>query len=156
MGHIWRFAGLDPTVTWGKGQKRPWNARLKTLCWKVGESFVKVSGREGAYYGKLYLSRKEYEQAKNEAGEYSEMAATYLGRMKTIEETDYRATLESGHLQPIAIHERCKRFAVKRFLSHFHHVQQTVLHGQVPPTPWIIAHGGHIDYEPPPGWPLEA
>lgn len=31
-GSIWRFAGLDPSVTWGKGQKRPWNARLKTLC----------------------------------------------------------------------------------------------------------------------------
>jgi len=32
VGHIWRFAGLDPTVEWLPGQKRPWNARLKTLC----------------------------------------------------------------------------------------------------------------------------
>ena len=24
-GAIWRFAGLDPTLVWGKGQKRPFN-----------------------------------------------------------------------------------------------------------------------------------
>lgn len=27
-----RFAGLDPSCTWEKGEKRPWNAGLKTLC----------------------------------------------------------------------------------------------------------------------------
>src|SRR5258705_7884994 len=36
VGHIWRFAGLDPTQKWEKGKKRPWNAALRTLCWKVG------------------------------------------------------------------------------------------------------------------------
>ena len=38
-GKIWRFAGLDPTSKWNKGEKRPWNPSLKTLCWKAGESF---------------------------------------------------------------------------------------------------------------------
>jgi intein/homing endonuclease len=32
VGHIWRFAGLDPTSKWVKGERRPWNASLKTLC----------------------------------------------------------------------------------------------------------------------------
>jgi hypothetical protein len=32
VGHIWRFAGLDPTLKWGKGKKRPYNAGLKVLC----------------------------------------------------------------------------------------------------------------------------
>src|SRR5574337_629217 len=41
VGHIWRFAGLDPTTKWEKGQKRPFNAKLKTLCWKIGQSFMK-------------------------------------------------------------------------------------------------------------------
>ena len=36
-GAIWRFAGLDPTQVWEKKTKRPWNAALKTLCWKIGE-----------------------------------------------------------------------------------------------------------------------
>ena len=38
VGHIWRFAGLDPTVVWGEGKKRPWNGALKRLCWIIGES----------------------------------------------------------------------------------------------------------------------
>src|ERR1039458_8826748 len=28
-GQVWRFAGLDPTCKWKKGEKRPWNAGLK-------------------------------------------------------------------------------------------------------------------------------
>ena len=48
-GAYWSFAGLDPRKTWGKGEKRPWNADLKVLCWKLGESFVKVSGYEDAF-----------------------------------------------------------------------------------------------------------
>ena len=61
VGHIWRFAGLDPTVRWEKGQKRPWNADLKVLCWKIGDSFVKFSGRDDCFYGQLYKQRKIYE-----------------------------------------------------------------------------------------------
>lgn len=64
-GHVWRFAGLDPTVEWAKGQKRPWNADLKVLCWKMGESFMKVSGRDDAFYGKLYAKRKQFEIERN-------------------------------------------------------------------------------------------
>src|SRR3990167_3751610 len=42
-GAIWSFAGLNPDAEWAKGQKRPWNADLKKICWKIGESFVKTS-----------------------------------------------------------------------------------------------------------------
>jgi hypothetical protein len=59
---IWRYAGLDPTVKWGKGQKRPWNADLKRLCWIIGESFVK-SGGDGPYRT-IYAERKELYTAK--------------------------------------------------------------------------------------------
>ena len=42
-GALWRFSGLDPTLPrLTKGEKSKYNARLKTLCWKIGESFVKV------------------------------------------------------------------------------------------------------------------
>jgi hypothetical protein len=66
-GHIWRFAGLDPTVKWEKGKKRPWNAALRTLCWKVGQSFMKFSGHEDCVYGHLYRQRKVYEVLRNGA-----------------------------------------------------------------------------------------
>ena len=144
VSHIWRYAGLDPTIKWlsavesekiakkygilrtdkkvsaqkitevasilksreelfikkiknSKGNitgasfidgmaKRPWNEALKTLCWKIGESFVKVSGKEEAYYGKLYLKRKDYEVAKNTAGVYSDQAASRMNHVgKTTE-----------------------------------------------------------------------
>ena len=75
VGHIWRYSGLDPTSKWGKGEKRPWNASLKVVCWKLGESFVKVSGKEDAYYGHIYRQRKDKESAANEAGAF-EIAGT--------------------------------------------------------------------------------
>jgi hypothetical protein len=67
VGHIWRYAGLDPTVTWNKGEKRPWNASLKVICWKAGESFVKVSNNKNDIYGHFYAERKDYENERNEA-----------------------------------------------------------------------------------------
>jgi hypothetical protein len=65
-GRIWRFAGLDPSIKWEKGQKRPYNADLKVLCWKIADSFKKQSGREGCFYGQLYLQRKEFELKRDE------------------------------------------------------------------------------------------
>lgn len=72
VGHIWRYAGLDPTSQWKKGEKRPWNASLKLVCWKAGESFVKVSSRDGAVYGHIYKNRKDLETAANERQAYAE------------------------------------------------------------------------------------
>lgn len=66
VGHIWSYAGLDPTVQWNKGEKRPWNAGLKVVCWKAGESFVKVSSNPKDVYGKIYKQRKAYEEERNE------------------------------------------------------------------------------------------
>ena len=59
VGHIWRFAGLDPTVARAtKGERRPWNGALKRLCWLIGESFKKTSNHEDGFYGALYRQRK--------------------------------------------------------------------------------------------------
>lgn len=161
-GAVWRFAGLDPTAKWLKGQKRPWNASLKRLCWLIGESFVKVSGNKRDQYGKLYLERKAYETAKNEKGDYAEQAAAALARMKNKRERRavdvpdgteppadpaevkrYRALLEAGKLPPAALHERSKRWAVKLFLAHYHEVAYVNHYGHPPPLPYPIAHLGH-------------
>jgi len=140
VGHIWRFAGLDPTQEWlgrkaaqefvaqfpkdtplwkilralakrigcrenllhklastdknGKpvgltreslaraGALRPWDARLKCLCWKIGESFVKVSNHEKSFYGRLYRQRKEYEWDRNLKGDYAELAKQTLSKRR--------------------------------------------------------------------------
>lgn len=145
---IWRYAGLDPTTTWAKGQKRPWNAALKTLCWKLGESFVKVSGREDAAYGRVYVDRKAYEVARNEAGTNAELATKILSARKISKATDAYRWLSAGKLPPAHLHARAKRYAVKMFLAHMFEVWYE-LHWQKPaPDPWAVAHGGHVHVIP--------
>jgi hypothetical protein len=94
VGQIWRFAGLDPTSIWEKGKKRPHNAKLKTLCWKIGESFVKQSGNDSDVYGHLYVQRKAYETAKNLAGDYEPRAVEALERKRFGDDTDAKVWLE--------------------------------------------------------------
>ena len=186
VGHIWRFAGLDPTVQWEKKTKRPWNASLKTLCWKIGESFVKVSGRDDDIYGHVYLERKAQEQERNEAGAFAEQAAAvlehkrigkdtaayyyYAGLLTVVaahevqEQKSVAAQLKKAKelaveeggirmLPPAHIHARAKRYAVKLFISHLHHVMYEVRYGKLPPKPYILTQEGHVHFLVPPNWP---
>lgn len=153
-GHIWRFAGLDPTSKWGKGEKRPWNASLKTLCWKIGESFVKVSNNKNDFYGKLYQQRKELETKNNDEFKYKDQAEQKLKDFKIGKDTDAYAAYSIGKLPPAHIHARAKRYAVKMFLSHYQMVAYRYHHGTDAPAPFPIAHLGHVDLVPVPNWPF--
>ena len=151
VGHIWRFAGLDPTVKWAKGQKRPWNASLKRLCWLMGESFVKVSGHKDDVYGKLYLERKAYEQKRNDNGDLAAFAAERLKQAKAKKlDAGLIAVFESGKLPAMALHERAKRWAVKLFLSAYHEAAYRLHYGTEPPLPYPIAHLNHSHKIPAP------
>ena len=215
VGHIWRFAGLDPTVEWlgqerartlvrelvpGRGDitndqlvqiavrtnrrvelirnsalsyaanpesgvftrahlikalaKRPWNAKLKTLCWKIGESFVKFQNNPKDMYGKHYLERKAYEHAINLNGGYAERAARKLERTN-ITVREIREIYESGMLPDGHIHESAKRWTVKLFLAHYHHVAYESHYDEPPPKPYILDRGGHTHYIAPPNWPMD-
>ena len=153
VGHVWRFAGHDPTVEWEKKQKRPWNAKLKVLTWKIGESFVKVKAHPEDVYGKVYDERKLLEIERNEAGQFAEQAKAKLERYKIGKETDAYACYSVGKLPPAHIHSRAKRYAVKLFLAHYHHVAYELHHGTPPPKPYVIEHMGHAHYLAPPNWP---
>jgi Transposase IS116/IS110/IS902 family len=143
-GHIWRFAGLDPTVRWEKKTKRPWNAGLKTLCWHIGESFVKQQSRPSDYYGKLLLERKEYEIARNDRGELADQAVEILRTKNIGKQTDAYKHYSVGKLPPAQIHARAKRWATKLFLSHWHEVAFRFRYGTLPPKPYVLTHvGGH-------------
>jgi len=222
-GHIWRFAGLDPTVDWiGKTKseelvkklvaeykvenseaippevllmkvaravnrrpellarlammpdkpdeeekpltvknimsaaaKRPYNLQLKTLCWKIGESFVKVCNNDKDYYGKVYMERKEQESAYNAEGKFAEQAKAKLERFNINKSTDAYAAYSAGILPPAHIHARAKRYAVKLFLAHYHHVGYKLEFGVNPPKPYIIEHGGHVHFIKPPNFEEE-
>ncbi len=146
-GAIWRFAGYDPTVSWGKGEKRPWNAKLKTLCWKAGESFVKTCNHESSFYGPIYTARKAYEDQKNKQGEYANQAAEKVSKVgKTTKAYKHYSI---GKLPPGHIHARAKRYAVKLFLAHYFEVG-CKLEGREVPLPYPIAQLGHVHKISPP------
>jgi Transposase IS116/IS110/IS902 family len=154
VGHIWRFAGLDPTVVWEKKTKRPWNAALKTLCWKIGESFVKFSGHEDDVYGKLYLQRKAQEQLSNDAGAFAGQAAAKLERFRIDKDTDAFKAYSAGKLPPAHVHARAKRWAVKLFLAHWHEVAYRVHFNAAPPKPYVLEYLGHAHPIVVPNWPM--
>jgi hypothetical protein len=151
VGGFWRFAGLDPTSTWNKGEKRPFNAKLKVLCWKAGQSFLKFSNRDECYYGKLYRERKTQEVAQNDAGALADQAAAALSG-KRFKDAEYRGIYESGKLPPGHLDARARRWVVKVFLFHvFERMWQEEYGDSRPcPRPYVIEHLGHAHEIPPP------
>lgn len=153
-GSVWRFAGLDPTVTWEKKSKRPWNARLKTLCWKIGDSFVKQSTNDKCFYGKLYRARKLKEVEKNLSGAHEEAAKDILAKKKFRDDTKAKAAYSEGRLPDGHVDMRARRMVEKLFLSHVFQVMWEVKFKTKAPIPYVFAIEGHDfnHYLSPPDW----
>lgn len=154
-GQIQAFAGLDPTREWHKGEKRPYNARLKTLCWKIGQGFIKVQNNEEDVYGKIFAIRKAYEIERNEKGELADQAKAKLERFNIKKTTDAYKWYSQGKLPPAHINQRASRYAVKIFLSHLFSVWYEMEHKEKPPKPYAIAILNHAHEIPIPNWPNE-
>jgi len=154
VGHFWRFAGLDPTLEWKKGQKRPYNASLKTLCWKTGDSFKKFSGSDKCVYGGVYRQRKEYEVKRNDSGGNAEEAKRTMesGRKLT---DDQKSHYSKGKLPPGRIDLRAMRYATKQFLSDLHLVWYRIEYGKDPPAPYPISYLGHVHQRTEPLHPMK-
>lgn len=152
-GAFWSFCGMNPDAKWEKGKKRPWNAGLKRLCYLLGESFVKVHNNPKSIYGRLYAEKKAYYEKKNENGDYAELAAKTLEEKNYDKSTDAYAAYISGKLPKAQIHMRAKRFAVKIYLSHLHHVWYQHVFGEAPPKPFAISILGHAHHILPPELP---
>jgi hypothetical protein len=149
VGHIWQYAGLaaDGQKPWTKGEKRPFNLRLKTLCWKVGQSFMKFSNRPECYYGGLYREQKAKYVAINTAGGYRERA---LGlALKVGKATEAYKHYSAGVLSPGHIDAMARRWAVKLFLAHLHGEWHERQFGKPAPLPYPIAILGHAHQRPP-------
>ena len=153
-GQIMAFGGIDPTKKWEKGQKRPWNANLKVVFWKIGQSFIKTSSNPNDYYGKIYLKRKEYEMKKNEAGDYAEQAKEIARtkEFKTEAGLKMKAIYESGKLPQSHILSRAARFATKIFVSHLFAVWYEMERGELPPKPYEMAILNHTHMIEIPYW----
>lgn len=171
LSSLWAFAGMPGDCEekkWVKGKKRPFNAALKKLCFKVGESFVKNQNREGCYYGQLFAKRKALEWERNLNGDFAAQAQRqlkikdwskastaklfYEGKMsptavrKMLKSDGVPEGVKATHvgdevpmLPPAHIHARARRYAVKRFLAHY----------------WIEAYKQHFRTEPPKAYVFE-
>jgi hypothetical protein len=166
VGHTWAFFGLDPTKVWEKGERRPWNARAKVLCYKIGESFVKVQNRPNDIYGHVYAARKLFEIRNNYNGKLMEQAQQALELKNYRKETDaYKwysgqwapPTTWPGEpvfvgegrglpmLPPAHIHARARRYAVKAFISDYWMTAYERFHKKAPPLPYPIVKLGHAE-----------
>jgi len=126
--------------------KRPWNGRLKTLCWKVGQSFIKVSGNPKSWYGARYKEKKAELILANERGEFKEVAEQELKAKRYGKSTEAYKAYAEGRLPDARITARAARYAAKLFLSHWHEIAYMERFKKEPPAPYIIEHGGHSDW----------
>lgn len=153
VGRIWKYAGLDPTTKWNKGELRPWNANLKTLAWKIGQSFVKVSNNKNDFYGKFYKQRKELETSRNNEKLFADQAELILNTKNIGKTTDAYKAYSQGMLPPAHIQARSERYAVKLFLSHWHQVAYRDYYNESPPKPYVIDILAHKDMIQVPDYP---
>jgi Transposase IS116/IS110/IS902 family len=137
-GHFWRFAGLDPSCKWEKGEKRPYNAALKQLCFHLGECVKRTSNADESVYGKIYRERKAFLVERNEAGHNAERAKVFFTKS-----ADVRKTLASGKLPAGNLDRQACNYAAKIFLSHLHAVMYFDRYRKAPPKPFAIQHMGH-------------
>jgi len=78
VGQIWSYCGLSPQSTRKKGEKTKYNPRVKTFCWKIGQSFIKFK----CFGRKLYDDFKE--QAKEKHKDWSKLHIHNYARRKVV------------------------------------------------------------------------
>ena len=125
--------------------KIPYNADLKVLMYKIGESFLKAINKENSLYGNLLKQRKDYEIFHNEHKDYADQAAKKLENFNIVN-ADTRKTYESGKLPAGHIMSRCKRYVTKLFISHLYEAMYYNKYGRMAPKPYILSFDGHYDY----------
>jgi hypothetical protein len=134
--------------------KRPWNAKLKSLCtYRLGETQVKFCNHPKSYYGPLYSQKKVTLMEQNERGDFRETALASVGSVG--KQTEAYKAYAAGKLPQGQIHSRARRWMVKLFLSHLHHVMYCDYFRRQPPAPYIFEHPGGGDHRhllEPPQW----
>lgn len=155
----WRYEYLETNSKNEKGNisrkdlkkaivMRPHNATLKKICFLVGTSFIYQKNRDNELYGKIYTQRLAYETGKNDNLEYKEQAYEKMHIVKKTTEAYKHYSI--GKLPPAHLTARARRYTVKMFLSHLHHVMYLSKYGEVPPKPFAIEHLGHSHLVLPP------
>ena len=136
---------------------RPWNAKFRLLCWKLGDVMCKMQRHDDDVYGHLYVARREYETPINDRGGYAHLAKASLEEKNWRRDTETKQKYLEGKLPNARLHLRAIRYCVKIFLSHLHHVMHVDFYGRDPDVPYVFAKcpGDHRHFIPIPNWPFE-
>lgn len=142
--------------TWSKTEiiktasKIPYNKELKSLLWKVGQSFIYQKNRPQSVYGKLLKERLDYEIKNNENGVYADYAAKMLDTYNFGKETEAYKAYAQGKLPPAHINARAIRWVEKILVSHLFEEMYRVEYDDVPPRYYALEHleGHHRNIDP--------
>jgi hypothetical protein len=130
--------------------QRPWNARLKTVCWKLGDQFVRNHTRgDRCFYGVIYQRHKMVLIKKNLSGEFKELADKTLADRPRMNARD-KKIYKDGKIPPGRLEYQARRHAVKMFLHHWHWLAYVEKFKKDPPAPYANGILGHAHYIPPP------
>jgi len=164
VSKLWKYCGQD--VVNGeaprrkRGQKITWNPFLRMTMHKVTDSFIKQNP-EKSQYRRLYDEAKEYYQAKFPQWEIcwackNKMKSTTTGmvctKCKKRQAGIPHPKRKTKAGKPIFIytkghlHNMAKRKVGKIFLQHLFVKWWRLETGKAPSKPWILEHGGHVDY----------
>ncbi|MDW8258025.1 MAG: transposase [Gammaproteobacteria bacterium] len=169
---VWRYAGLSGPQTWGPGQKRPFNADFKRLCYLIVRSMHMCAGHRDCVYGQWLKSFWSHEEHKNETGQLSAVAQEKLRallaskrwplvdgqipeQLKATLSPEMQHTVDcwiAGKLTKHHVMMRAYRKTAKLFLSHVFAVAWKLEHKTDAPLPYAFKHLGHdlTQFIPPP------
>lgn len=150
--HIRNRAWNDEKGKWDKGKvvaacaMVPYNRNLKKLMYKVGASFQWQCNKQDSLYGTLFTQRRDYENKKNEAGDYADQAAHQLEVKDIGKSTVAYKYYSVGKLPKAHITARAMRWTEKIFISHLFEEMYRIKNDKIPPRYYILDHGdGHHD-----------
>ncbi|MEM5854205.1 MAG: hypothetical protein QW228_07610 [Candidatus Aenigmatarchaeota archaeon] len=75
---LWKYCGLYPGSERKRGEKLPYNLKLKSFCWKIGQSFIKFK----CFGRKLYDRFKE--ETKQKHPDWSKLHIHNYARRKVV------------------------------------------------------------------------
>lgn len=102
---LWKFAGYAPVDGHAEkrvaGEKAAFNGRLRTMCWRVGGSLMKVDGKFRAYYD------VEKEKLRNR---YTSVIPAAKLPKKDGKKYEPEGVISEGHLHNMALRKMIKLF----------------------------------------------
>ena len=126
----------------------PYNKSLKVLMYKIGHSFRLSKNKPDSLYGRILREREDYENTKNQNGDYASQAADILANKNIGKGTVAYSYYSKGQLPPAHIAQRAERYATKLFISHLFEASWYNKYNEPCPEPYIIGfdESGHNDY----------